>query len=70
MHSIANRHDHAHHDQASNGQADVPPEPVTSQVTTMPGSGRRSATCPDADMRLTSGEPTQPDAIGRNRHVW
>jgi acetate---CoA ligase (ADP-forming) len=43
---------------------------VTSQVTTPPGNGRRSATQPDVDMLLTCSNPTQSDAIVRNRHVW
>jgi hypothetical protein len=43
---------------------------VTSQVTTPPVEDRRSATQPDTDIFLTCGNPTQRDAIGRNRHAW
>ena len=44
-------------------------EPVTNQVTTAPGYGRQSAKHPDAAVPPTCGNPTQPDAIGRNRHA-
>ena len=49
---------------------EVIPEPVTMQVTTPPGDGRRSATYPDTDIHLTCGKPTQSDAVRRNRHAW
>jgi hypothetical protein len=45
-------------------------EPVTNQVTTTSGNGRRSATHSDADIPLARGNPTQPDTIGRNRPAW
>jgi hypothetical protein len=43
---------------------------VTIQVTTTPGNTRRSATRSDTDICLAWGNPTQIDAIGRNRHAW
>ena len=45
-------------------------EPVTNQVTTAPGNGRRSPTHPDITMPLNCGNQTQRDAIGRNRDAW
>ena len=45
-------------------------KPVTNQVTTTPGNGRRSATYPDTGIPPTCGNPTQPDGIRRNRHAW
>ena len=45
-------------------------EPVTMQVTTPPGDGRRSATYSDTDIHLACGNPTQSDRIRRNRQVW
>ncbi len=46
------------------------PEPVTNQVTTDPGSSRRNATVPDADITLACDNPTGRDYVGRNRHAW
>jgi hypothetical protein len=40
------------------------PEPVTNQVTTAPGSSRRNATGPDAEIPLACDNPTGRDAIG------
>jgi hypothetical protein len=46
------------------------PGPVTNQVTTTPGNGRQSATYSDTAIPPTRGNPTQPDASGRNWHAW
>jgi hypothetical protein len=47
-----------------------PPRPVTNQVTTASGKGRRGATYRDIGTALTSGNPTQRDVIRRNGHAW
>jgi hypothetical protein len=44
--------------------------PVTNQVTTTPGSARRSTTRSDTDIFLTCGNPTQLDIVRRNRQAW
>ncbi len=46
------------------------PEAVTNQVTTPPGSCRRSQTQPDKTIALTCRNTTQRDAAGRNRQAW
>ena len=43
-------------------------EPVTNQVTTIPGNGRQSARRSDIAIPPTCGDPIQCDAIGRNRN--
>jgi hypothetical protein len=45
-------------------------EPVTNQVTTTPGNGRRSSTPSDTDILPACGNRTQCDAVRRNRQAW
>ena len=45
-------------------------KPVTNQVTTAPGSRRRSATYPDTYILLNCGKQTLCDVIRRNRYAW
>jgi hypothetical protein len=45
-------------------------EPVTNQVTSTSGHGRRSSTHSDTDIRLACGNRTQCDAIRRNWQAW
>jgi hypothetical protein len=47
-----------------------PEKPVTNQVTTSPGCGRRSQTQPDKTVALTCRNTTPRDAARRNRHAW
>ena len=52
------------------GQEGAVLEPVTNQVTTSPGNGRRSATPPDAHILLACGKPTQRNVVRQNLHAW
>jgi hypothetical protein len=45
-------------------------QPVTNQVTTAPGNGRRRAMYSETDIHPTCGNRTQTDDIGQNRHAW
>ena len=45
-------------------------EPVTKQVTTTPGTARRSATSSDTTKLPICGNPTRRDAVRRNWHAW
>jgi hypothetical protein len=43
---------------------------VTNQVTTTPDDTRRGTTRSDTEIYLACSNPTQRDAIRRNRHAW
>jgi len=45
-------------------------KPMTNQVTTTPGSGRRSATQLNADNVLACSNPTRSDPARRDRQAW